>query len=73
MKPMLVVGADEAVVAVENGAKEGKPFQLVLTDLHMPGKDGFELVEELRRQVGFEARGRNDAVFGRLLERFCAL
>ena len=29
--------------------KPGQPYQLVLTDMHMPGIDGFGLVEEIRQ------------------------
>jgi CheY-like chemotaxis protein len=28
--------------------EEGRPFQVVLTDLHMPDMDGFDLVEQMR-------------------------
>ncbi len=48
---MLPQTASSAAVALElmnRAAASGAPFRLVLTDCHMPGGDGFELVERIR-------------------------
>ena len=37
------------LVRIGSGLKDAKPYQLVLTDMHMPEMDGFGLVEEIRR------------------------
>ncbi len=48
MRPEMAASAAEAMALMRLRAKEGKPFQLVLTDLHMPDTDGFGLVEQMR-------------------------
>jgi len=50
MRPETVAGAREALDLIGRRQRErGQPFDIVLTDLHMPEMDGFALVEELRR------------------------
>ena len=39
----------EAVAAVRDAAAQGKPFDIVLLDRHMPGQTGHEVAEALRR------------------------
>ena len=46
MKPTLASSGEEALDKLSNGNK--KKFALILTDSHMPGLSGFELVEQLR-------------------------
>ncbi len=41
--------AEQALSELDLAAKGAKPYQLVLTDMQMPGMDGFGLVEEIRR------------------------
>jgi signal transduction histidine kinase/DNA-binding response OmpR family regulator len=41
--------AAQAMALMRARTEEGKPFQLVLTDLHMPETDGFGLVEQMQR------------------------
>jgi signal transduction histidine kinase/CheY-like chemotaxis protein/ligand-binding sensor domain-containing protein len=43
--------AAEALSRLHEAARREKPYQLVLTDGRMPGKDGFNLVEEIRRSL----------------------
>ena len=39
----------EALRELREATRQGKPFQLMLVDGHMPGMDGFELVQQVRR------------------------
>jgi two-component system, sensor histidine kinase and response regulator len=50
MKPTLVEGGEEALVELFAAREAGKPFALILTDMHMPGMDGFALVERIRQR-----------------------
>ena len=45
-----VEGGEEALTEVTNAQSVGKPYELILTDMHMPKMDGFELVEQIRRR-----------------------
>jgi signal transduction histidine kinase/DNA-binding response OmpR family regulator len=40
--------ARQALSLIQEHSDCGKPFEIVLTDLHMPDMDGFSLVEDLR-------------------------
>ena len=51
MRPETVCGAREALETIRIHKKRGESFDIVLTDLHMPEMDGFELVEELRKSA----------------------
>jgi CheY-like chemotaxis protein len=42
----------EALQELASAAAAGQPFDLLLTDVHMPGMDGFALVEEIRSTPG---------------------
>jgi two-component system sensor histidine kinase/response regulator len=48
MRPVAVDSGKAALEAIENAETLGTAFHLVVTDCHMPGMDGFELVEKLR-------------------------
>jgi two-component system sensor histidine kinase/response regulator len=50
MKPTLVEGGEEALAELFTAREAGKPFALILTDMHMPGMDGFALVERIRQR-----------------------
>jgi signal transduction histidine kinase/DNA-binding response OmpR family regulator len=48
MQPTPAAGGSEALAHMRRGAESGRPFTLVLTDVHMPDMDGFQLVERIR-------------------------
>jgi CheY-like chemotaxis protein len=50
MNPTSVEGGEEALAEVSNAQSIGKPYELILTDMHMPKMDGFELVERIRHR-----------------------
>ena len=47
MQPTTAASATEALAHMRHGAEQGQPFRLVVTDVHMPEMDGFELVERI--------------------------
>jgi two-component system sensor histidine kinase/response regulator len=55
MNLTLVEGGEEALTKLSEAQREGKPYVLILTDVHMPGMDGFELVEQVRRRPELSA------------------
>jgi signal transduction histidine kinase/DNA-binding response OmpR family regulator len=48
MQPMQAASAPEALAHMRRGAERDQPFSLVLTDVHMPEMDGFDLVERIK-------------------------
>ena len=48
MKPVSVEGGEDALVELERAQQIGAAYPLVITDLLMPGMDGFHLVERIR-------------------------
>jgi PAS domain S-box-containing protein len=50
MRPVLADGGQAALAQLAAAREAGEPFGLILTDMHMPDMDGFELVEEIRRR-----------------------
>ncbi len=48
MKPAVASGVDEAIAILEQAKASGQPIELVLTDMYMPRRDGFALIEWLR-------------------------
>jgi two-component system, sensor histidine kinase and response regulator len=48
MKPTLAASAAEAVQILTRGRLPGELLPLILTDVHMPEIDGFDLVQQLR-------------------------
>jgi PAS domain S-box-containing protein len=49
MRPTTVNGGEAALGCMMHTAAAGTPFPLVLSDAHMPGIDGFELAERIKR------------------------
>ena len=48
MQPLSVGGAAEALRVLEEAAKQGEEYPLILTDVNMPEVDGFSFVEQVR-------------------------
>jgi PAS domain S-box-containing protein len=50
MEATSVEGGDAALAQISSAQLSGKPYTLILTDMHMPKMDGFELVERIRQR-----------------------
>jgi signal transduction histidine kinase/CheY-like chemotaxis protein len=50
MKSTSVEDGEEALMQLSAAREEGKPFGLILTDMHMPGMNGFTLIERIRQR-----------------------
>ncbi|QDV88486.1 response regulator [Planctomycetes bacterium TBK1r] len=48
MRPTSVSNADRAIAALKEARARDESFQLLLTDVHMPNRSGFDLVSEIR-------------------------
>ncbi len=48
MLPVAACSGAEALPLLHERSAAGQPFELVLTDVHMPHMDGFELAEQIR-------------------------
>jgi signal transduction histidine kinase/DNA-binding response OmpR family regulator/HPt (histidine-containing phosphotransfer) domain-containing protein len=53
MSPVVATGVDEAIEALEQARSGGQPIQLVLTDMYMPNRDGFDLISWLRANPAY--------------------
>ena len=52
MQPTLAGDGAEALRTLAQASEANQPFPLVLTDASMPGMDGFQLAEEIRKNPG---------------------
>jgi CheY-like chemotaxis protein len=50
-RPEMADGAGQALALMRARAAQGHPVNVMLTDLHMPGTDGFGLVQQMRGSV----------------------
>jgi two-component system, sensor histidine kinase and response regulator len=50
MKPCAADSGQAALAAIETASQKGESFPVILVDARMPGMDGFQLAEEIRRQ-----------------------
>ena len=50
MSVRCVAGSREAIEELQSAAAAGRPYRLLLSDVHLPEMDGFELVETIRRE-----------------------
>jgi two-component system, sensor histidine kinase and response regulator len=49
MKPTEASSGQEALSHLRRAAERGDPFALVITDVHMPQMDGFDLVQQIKQ------------------------
>ncbi len=49
MKPTPAASAEEALSYLRRASRRGQPFTLVLSDVHMPVMDGFDLADRIKR------------------------
>jgi len=54
LKPTVVDSAAAAVRAFDKSVEIGQQFPLIITDCHMPGRDGFQLAQEIRQHAGIK-------------------
>ena len=55
MNMTAVEGGEEALKELSEAQRAGNPYALILTDVHMPKMDGFELVEQIRQRPELSA------------------
>jgi CheY-like chemotaxis protein len=55
MIPTSVEGGSSALLLLESASNSGTLFPLALIDYMMPGMNGFELVERIRKNPGFSS------------------
>jgi signal transduction histidine kinase/DNA-binding response OmpR family regulator len=55
MRPDTAASSGEALRALKAAHQLGDPYRLILTDMHMPGTDGFGLIEKIRESKELSA------------------
>jgi signal transduction histidine kinase/DNA-binding response OmpR family regulator len=53
MSPKSAPSVDDAIATLEQARERGEPFEIIMTDMYMPKRDGFELVEWVRNRPEF--------------------
>jgi CheY-like chemotaxis protein len=53
MRPTTVPDGQSALAELRRGRQSGTPYRVVLTDVHMPGMDGFQLAESIKANSEF--------------------
>ena len=52
MEPSMAGDGHSALAILQAARENGRSFQFILTDMHMPKMDGFELIERIRGEEG---------------------
>jgi two-component system sensor histidine kinase/response regulator len=55
MRPTTVEDGEQALYKATAAFEDGEPFELILTDMHMPRMDGFDLIRRIREKPGMVA------------------
>jgi signal transduction histidine kinase/CheY-like chemotaxis protein len=55
MKPKCVMGGEAALAELVADRGAARPYGLIITDIHMPGMDGFTFVEQIRQRPGLSS------------------
>jgi signal transduction histidine kinase/DNA-binding response OmpR family regulator len=55
MRPTATDGCGSGLTALEDADRQGDPFQLVILDMNMPDRDGFAVIDEIRKRPGLTA------------------
>ncbi len=53
-RPIEAQNGPQALELLKAAAAEGEPFELIITDFHMPQMSGYELVQQLRRLESYQ-------------------
>jgi len=51
MHPLAVSDGEKALAALSAALQANEPYDLILTDMHMPKMDGFSLVEQIKERL----------------------
>jgi two-component system, sensor histidine kinase and response regulator len=52
MRPTTVEDGEQALYKAVAAYEDGEPFELIVTDMHMPKMDGFDLIQRIRAKPG---------------------
>jgi signal transduction histidine kinase/DNA-binding response OmpR family regulator len=55
MKPHMCDSGESGLAELSRAATEGNPYRLLLLDEHMPGMDGMEVLDRIRRNPGLQS------------------
>jgi CheY-like chemotaxis protein len=53
MRPKAAASAPEALDLLRQGLQQGDPLRIMITDIHMPDMDGFDLAERIKQTPDF--------------------